>query len=281
MSSNPIIQFYRAALTAAGIVFVGACLAGTVPAIAVPLNGGDAEEPRRMIWKKRPLRIHLAVGAERLVEFPEPVMVGAPPRIAGTLRTQIIESTVYWQAMAPFEDTRIQVRGIDSGRVYLFDVSGQEGIPGYPDVTIVDAVNPRSSDRTALANSVVGGPGWNYVTLTRFAAQQLYAPERLTRRPGTLFRAPVGNDAVNLVRGGAIQATPLVTWRGGNYYVTAVRLDNLTADRVNLDPRDLRGGWLTATYQHAFVNAKGTNADNTAVYLVSSQPFDETFAGGR
>ena len=247
-----------------------------------PLDAPDAQASKRMVWKKRPLRLHLSTGQERLVDFPEPVMVGAPPGIETVLRTQIIDDTVYWQAMAPFEVARIQVRAIDSGRVYLFDISAHDEGPAYPDVTIVDAANPEES--------AAGGPGqpsssaaggWNYVTLTRFAAQQLYAPTRLTRQPGSLFRAPVNPVPIPLMRGGRIEATPLAAWRGGSYYVTAVRLNNLTGGTVNLDPRDLRGGWLTATFQHAFLRSKGTVADNTAVYLVSSQPFDETLAGGR
>ena len=150
------------------------------------------------------------------------------------------------------------------------------------EVIIVDAANPDESVPASPGqpgSSAAGG--WNYVTLTRFAAQQLYAPERLTRQPGSLFRAPVSLAAVPLMRGGHIEATPLVAWRGGSYYVTAVRLNNLTGGTVDLDPRDLRGGWLTATFQHAFLRARGLDSDNTAVYLVSSQPFNETLAEGR
>jgi hypothetical protein len=41
-----------------------------------------------------------------------------------------------------------------------------------------------------------------------------------------------------------------------------------------LDPRDLRGAWLTATFQHHRLLPKGDEADTTAVYLISARPFD-------
>ena len=48
-----------------------------------------------------------------------------------------------------------------------------------------------------------------YIQLTRFAAQQLYAPTRLVKeRPG-IVRVPVTRDPVELLHGGTIEATPL------------------------------------------------------------------------
>jgi Protein of unknown function (DUF3438). len=54
-------------------------------------------------------------------------------------------------------------------------------------------------------------------------------------------------------------------------YVTAVKLANLTREPVLLDPRDLRGRWLTATFQHARLFPAGSEAD-TQLASTSSPP---------
>ena len=77
-----------------------------------------------------------------------------------------------------------------------------------------------------------------------------------------------------LVRGGAIEAVPLVAWRAEGLYVTAVKLSNRTDQPQTLDPRDLRGAWLTASFQHHRLLPHGDEADTTAVYLISARPFE-------
>ena len=89
-----------------------------------------------------------------------------------------------------------------------------------------------------------------------------------------MVRVSVTRDPVDLLRGGTIEATPLVAWRAGGLYVTAVKLTNRTEQPQTLDPRDLRGTWLTATFQHHRLLPKGDEADTTAVYLISARPFD-------
>jgi len=115
------------------------------------------------------------------------------------------------------------------------------------------------------------------VALTRFAAQQLYAPERVLadihiRIPG-VTRIPVRTTPINLYRGGGITATPVAAWVGGDLYVTAIKLVNRTRETVELDPRPLRGEWLTTTFHHERLFPAGDPADVTAVYLVSARRF--------
>jgi len=79
------------------------------------------------------------------------------------------------------------------------------------------------------------------------------------------------------VRGGAIDARPLVAWRAAGYYLTAVKLTNRSDQPQTLDPRNLRGAWLTATFQHHRLLPKGDEADTTAVYLISARPLSVSF----
>ena len=92
-----------------------------------------------------------------------------------------------------------------------------------------------------------------------------------------ITRVPVSRDAVDLLRGGAVEAIPLVSWHAKRLYVTAVKLTNRTHQARTLDPRGLRGAWLTASFQHYRLLPMGDEADTTAVYLISARPFEVSF----
>lgn len=234
----------------------------------------ETNTPERIEWKKTPIRMVLGVGQEQRIDFPAAVKVGVPAAVQPLLRTQSVNGTVYLLAHAPFEVSRLMVRELDSGRIYLLDVTAAEAGGGSHPVQIYVAGERQNTENVTRETgaSVREQPG--YIQLTRFAAQQLYAPARLVQsRPG-IVRVPVARDPVDLLHGGTVKATPLVAWCTGGLYVTAVKLTNLTAHPQTLDPRDLRGAWLTATFQHHRLLPRGDEADTTAVYLISARPFD-------
>ncbi|MCP3667979.1 MAG: TIGR03749 family integrating conjugative element protein, partial [Gammaproteobacteria bacterium] len=223
----------------------------------------ESDTLERIEWKKAPIRLELTVGQEQRIEFPASVRVGVPASVQGLLRTQSVNGTVYLLAHAPFGSNRLMVRELDSGRIYLFDVTAaEEGGVGHP-IQIYVAGTSKTDKDSATASSDAGKVQPGYIQLTRFAAQQLYAPSRLVRdRPG-IVRVPVARDPVDLLHGGTVQATPLVAWRSNGLYVTAVKLTNRTHQAQTLDPRDLRGSWLTASFQHHRLLPKGDEADTT------------------
>jgi integrating conjugative element protein (TIGR03749 family) len=234
----------------------------------------EAAPVQRIQWQQAPIAIVLRPGDERRVQFPEPVSVGLPAALEPALRTQTVNGTVYFLARAPFGSTRIQVREIDSGQIYLFDLSASiDGSDSTPVEIILDPAqsNPGQSDERHAASS------FGYVGLTRFAAQQLYAPTRLLSATPGIVRVPVQQRSVALVPGDRVEAMPLVAWRAGDLFVTAVKLSNRSSQAITLDPRLLRGAWLSATFQHARLLPAGDEADTTAVYLVSAQPFAASF----
>ncbi len=235
----------------------------------------ESEITERIEWNKTPIQLDLKVGHERLLHLPGPVKVGVPVHLQPLLRTQSINGTVYLLASAPFDATRIMVQTIDTGQIYLFDVSAsKEGGQTHAVQLFVkdaDAAISKQSDSSVDSNNAT--EPYSYVALTRFAAQQLYAPARLLQaRPG-IVRVAVARDPVALLRGGAVEAAPLVAWRAGGLYLTAVKLTNRTDRPQTLDARQLRGSWLAATFQHHRLLATGSDADTTAVYLISARPF--------
>jgi hypothetical protein len=89
-----------------------------------------------------------------------------------------------------------------------------------------------------------------------------------------VVRVPVKRRQVALIRGASVLAEPLVAWRVGDRYLTAVKLTNRTDRALTLDPRTLRGDWLSAAFQHNRLHKKGDEADTTALYLISARPFE-------
>lgn len=226
----------------------------------------------RVAWRKTPIVIVLPVGTERLVHFPGAVKVGVPPQLQGVLRIQSIAGTAYLLAHQPFASTRVIVRGRDDGQVYLLDLSAEVQSASIAPVEIFLPDQP-----VAVGGEMGSAPPapsqYGYVALTRFAAQQLYAPARLMKELPGVVREQVKREPVALVRGGAVEAVPLIAWRAGDLFLTAVKLTNKTDRPQTLDPRTLRGRWLTAAFQHNRLHAAGSEADRTVVYLVSSRPF--------
>lgn len=231
----------------------------------------------RVVWRKTPIAIPLVVGEERLVHFPDSVSVGLPQSLTPLLRSQSINGTLYLLARQPFETTRVMVRSETDGPMYVLDISAEPRESenySLPDVQIL-LETPQAADvaQTESKSNNRSVP-WGYVALTRYAAQQLYAPTRLTPSQAGVVAMPVNAEPIDLVYGGKIEAAPVAAWKAGLLYVTAVRLTNRTQKAVVLDPRELRGAWLAATFQHNRLLPEGSEADSTAVYLVSDRPFD-------
>ncbi len=243
--------------------------------LGIPSIGlAETAAAERIEWTKTPIKLSLSVDRERQIHFPAPVRVGVPMAIEGSLRIQSADGTVYLLAYRPFDTTRVMVRETSSGRTYLFDLHAMEpsGIQPPREIFIT---NP-SPQTASAADPQTDQPAetLDYVSLTRFGAQQLYAPKRLLPTLSNLSRVPVTNKAVALVRGGAVKAIPLIAWSAGGQYVTAVKLTNTSSRPVELDPRRLRGRWLAATFQHARLLPNGDEADTTCVYLISARPFE-------
>ena len=246
---------------------------GVVMLLANTLVHAETDTPERIEWKKAPIRLALTVGQEQRIDFPAAVKVGVPGSLQPLLRTQSVNGAVYLLAHAPFGSSRLMVRELDSGQIYLFDVTatGEGGASDPIQIYVTGDSGSANAPATGSNEPDQGQPG--YIQLTRFAAQQLYAPSRLVKdRPG-IVRVPVARDALDLVQDGTIEATPLVAWRANGLYVTAVKLTNRTDQPQTLDPRNLRGAWLTAAFQHNRLLAAGSEADTTAVYLISARPF--------
>ena len=171
---------------------------------------------------------------------------------------------VYLLAHTSFGSNRLMVRELDSGRIYLFDVTATEdgGVSHPIQIYVTDEQGSKKDQATGGHESEQERP--DFIQLTRFASQQLYAPVRLVKDQPGIVRVPVSRDPVELYHGGTVEGIPLVVWRAKGLYITTVKLTNRTEQALTLDPRNLRDTWLTATFQHHRLFPKGDEADTTA-----------------
>lgn len=250
--------------------------AGTLHLETFPpeLEVGNAIE--RVPYDRAPVRVALAAQKERRIYLPFEAALHVPAE-AGTLQAQIIGSTLYLTAPTGLPAVRIVAEGLDGQGMIPLDLQVRDSAVGVPDEMEI-LIAPRGAGRTAApgrrGEADEPAPP-DLVQLTRYCAQQMYAPVRLIKRlPGVRSVAMRPVPVPNLYRGGGVITTPIGAWRSADHYVTAVRFTNRTSQDIELDMDLLRGHWVAATPQHHLLAPAGNEADTTGVCLISAQPFD-------
>lgn len=259
----------RLVLTVAAGLLVGL---GLVPS-------GHALEILR--WDRLPLAIPLVVGQERVVFIDRNVRVGLPTNLADRLRVQSAGGAIYLRASEAFAPTRLQLQDVESGAIMLLDIAAEDARDGDP---------PLESVRIVAASAAIGhggAAGSNDlseatrpatprqtpvpVVLTRYAAQNLYAPLRTVEPVAGIGRVNLrrGLELETLLPTLPIRAQAVAAWRLEDQWVTAVRLTNTASRWLDLDPRALQGDFVAATFQHPDLGPSGDSTDTTVVYLVT------------
>ena len=246
-----------------------------------PIQGTE-----RLVYDRSPLRVALAAGRERRIYLPWEAALHLPPE-AGGLQAQIVGSTIYLTGQSGQPIVRIIAEGLDGQGMIPLDVQVRDQLAGVPDemeISVASRGNNGGNGRgkTARRNSATDDDdddeepvAPDLVQLTRYCSQQLYAPQRLVKTPPGVRSIELRHMPVaGLYRGGAVLTTPVGGWRSATLYVTAVRFTNRSHSPLELDMDMLRGRWVAATPQHHVLAESGSDADTTAVCLISEQSFD-------
>ncbi|EDV0904417.1 TIGR03749 family integrating conjugative element protein [Salmonella enterica subsp. salamae] len=233
--------------------------------IALPLHAVELVK-----WERIPLPVALNIGQERIVFVDRNVRVGYPAALEGKLRIQSSNGTLYLLASQPFATTRLQLQDTENGELILLDVSASKGEHIREPMRIVreekktpDAkpnVTPESLPSTPLP-----------VALTRYAAQMLYAPLRAVEPlPGVQPEGVrLAKTITTLLPALPVNAIPIGGWRLDPYHLAAIRLQNKSATRLELDPRQLQGQFYAASFQHRWLGPAGSAEDTSVLYLIT------------
>ncbi|VFR27499.1 FIG01212985: hypothetical protein [plant metagenome] len=254
---------------------------GVLAVVAAPI----AQAVEILRWERLPLAVPLVVDQERIVFIDRNVRVGVPASVGDRLRVQSAGGAIYLRASEPIEPTRLQLQDADSGALILLDIAAEparDGEPPLEPVRIVegDATPLRYGQQqdTESATTAAAEPARSPrretpvpVVLTRYAAQNLFAPLRTVEPVAGIMRVNLRRDLLldTLLPTLPVRATALASWRLEDQWVTAVRLTNTSGGWLTLDPRALQGDFLTATFQHPGLGPRGTPEDTTVLYLVT------------
>lgn len=236
-------------------------------------------------WERLPLAVSLHVDQERVVFIDRNVRVGVPASLAGRLRIQSAGGAIYLRASEPIEPTRLQLQDADSGALILLDIAAEaapagqaplepvriveaEGAPTrYGDLTAAATADDDTQDAVSRTAHETPVP----VVLTRYAAQNLYAPLRTVEPVSGITRVNLKRNLPldTLLPTLPVRTRALAAWRLDGLWVTAVRLTNTSKRWLSLDPRDLQGDFMTGAFQHNTLGPAGTPDDTSVVYLVT------------
>lgn len=261
-------------LAVTGITLTTTCAFATQD--TTPASQMVATQPHydHAVWNGMPISFVVPVGQERVLRFPGRVVLHNRNPALTTSKVRILNNDgfLYIKAKQAFAPIRIPIELEKSSKVILVDLSAQPNTVDTP----VSVVVPGAPTKQASTHPKKPPQIITYVTMMRYAIQHLYAPERLLKVSNVIHRTPMYTSrSVNLFNNNDVMAMPLISWRGGNLYVTAVLLKNTWHQRLVLDPRNLNGNWLAASfYPTNFVTPMGSAHDRTTLFVLSDRPFN-------
>ncbi|SUP80458.1 integrating conjugative element protein, PFL_4704 family [Yersinia pseudotuberculosis] len=259
-------------------------LLGMVGVLGVSLPANATE---LMKWERIPLQIPLNVDQERIIFVDKNVRVGFPPELNGKLRVQSSGGAVYLRPNTAFSSTRLQLQNIKNGELILLDISATASKRRLEPVKLVyqgEVYSATTSDNTTVNENDGKGTEPKItlplpMALTRYAAQNLYAPLRtLEPLPGVYaISNALPSTITTLLPSEPVTVRPLAAWGVPGYNLVALKISNQQIGKVVLDPRHLRGTFYSATFQHRWLGAAGTPEDTTMLYLVMKGRPDTAF----
>ena len=241
-----------------------------------------------VVWKDAPISVSLPINQPKEIFFDHMVLAGVPIALKNKLNIANHAGVLTLTALEPFGPTRIEVKDVQSKRIILLTLDASK-IGNTIPLTIYEQ-EPKASAVDGWKNAPNAMQGqMAYITLTRFAEQQLYAPKRLQSNPfgiqliNSFQQGKHSPDMANrLFLDGAIMAMPWASWNSGNHYITAVKLKNNTPLTIDL-AKSLtlicgrhEGLWKTVTFFPRWTLHKaGELNDNTMAFLISNEPFEK------
>ena len=230
------------------------------------------------LWDKKPIHISLSLSDERLIHFSEAISI-VDNEAQDKIAILKIQDALYIKAKEEFSNQRLLVQLMPQGEVIILSLSADKTIHTNKPIEILIE---KEGESKPITDESKPNLDINAITLTRFAIQSIYAPERLLVIPEGVSRTPMQTHRqITLFYGASIEARPLISWHGDEFYVTAVELKNQLNQEVVIDPRHMIGNWQTATFYPTNTLASRGKADTTTVFLVSDRPFNEAMASTR
>ncbi len=253
-------------------------------------QGGGSGGWKTMAYQGIPLSITIGVGQESILQFPWRVEMGSSSETLGMVRNVPVGDSVFLTPLMAFESQRFFAESTVDGSMFLIDITAVDDAAPQM-IRFMDArgedVPPTSMDESAAttpattrdATTSAQGSEVNYATLTRYALQRIYSPERLVTPVAGMSESRLPDRDIiirDLVPGEDISAKAAAEWSTSDgLFVTALLVRNNGGHSVTLDPRHLRHTrtWLASAYWSTALSPAGTIGDETTLVVVSTSPW--------
>lgn len=252
----------------------------------------DESFSQYVIWSGAPITIDLSINQKKSLIFEDSIVVGMSPELSNDLAIKNEAGVLYITAKKQFINKRIIVKNDRDAKSIILDLSVVAHADNS-DLHIFYDEPDRPSDDNKLLNvpSALKGD-MAYITLTRYAEHQLYAPKRLQENPYHIrfIKNYVSKDHGinesnrfdNLFLDESTINIPWGSWQGAGYFVTAVLIRNQLP--ISLDfSKNI--GLICGRSDQLFkavtffpnwkIEKAGSSNDTTVAFFISSKPFDE------
>lgn len=216
---------------------------------------------RSLIYEGVPVPIELPLNREVRIHLDESVEIGLPVALTAKLDVASVHGVVYLTALQSFSTQRLALKGTQSGRFVLLDVSATS------DVEDVETVFIRTDGSKAAPDSP---PSFTAVQLMRYVVRATLAPGRPKALPPQIKRTLLAIPQDRLYREFAVDSRLLAAWRTDSFLALAIELGNQSSDAIALDPVEIRGVWHAAAFQHTRLLPQGKHGASTVMFLVGA-----------
>lgn len=233
--------------------------------LSILCHGVFAQTAQHLVWDKSPIQISLPLNQDRLIHFSKAISIVDSE--LSDVSIMKIQDALYLNAHKQFSNKRLVVQMMPQGEAIVLNLSAN---PQAVDTAPIEIIINEASENPEVTEQSFA---INHITLTRFAIQSLFSPERLLVTPPNVTRVPMQTTRyIHFMNGSSVTARPLISWQANGLYVTAIELKNDLNKPVEINPKQFLGAWQTATLFPTNVLNKH---DITTALVTSSQPFNE------
>lgn len=232
--------------------------------VAAVVEGRASEKGathRSVVYQGVPIAVELPLNAETRVHLEESVEIGLPSALISKLDASSVHGVVYLTATHPFSPQRVALKGVQTGRFVLLDVSSTQAPGSIKDLFIrASKLSPPSIDTPSLTAAQV----------MRYVARLTLAPRRPKSEASTIKRVAIAVAPNTIYRNVAVTSTLLAAWRSNEWLALAIELRNESDDSIWLSPHDVNGFWRSAGFLHTRLLPRGKRGAQTVMFLVGS-----------
>ncbi len=237
---------------------------------------GFAEKTTLLKWGVSPISLSLSVNEDATLTFENDVKL--LENTSDKLTVTHAKGVLFLRAQNDLKSSRLVLQDTVSQRTIILLVSTDN--KKHASIFHLAPEDEKSLNPSKQPENNVKA---NEISLTRFALQNLFSPERLIETNQAVTRVPMQTSPnVQLLHHLEVLSVPLASWQSGPLFVTAIKETNYSDEAKTLKPRDLKGDWSSVVfYPSSKLAPRGHNSSENVIVVTSVVPFVEALTSSR